>query len=83
MLHQITLAGFICLSVMGIAGCGGSVEHEHSSYSSPETTAEHTRTRIHVTSNDRTNGSYRVADQPVHIHVHPGGADVCIEITDE
>ena len=52
MQHQVILVGFVSLSVMVAAGCGSSVEHEHSSYSSPDTKAEHTGTRIHVTSGD-------------------------------
>ena len=83
MQHQLIFAVFFSLSVMSIAGCGGAVEHEHSRYLSPETTAEHTRTRIHITSHDRTDRSYEVSAQPIHIHVHPEGSEVCIEITSE
>lgn len=80
MQHQIMFVGFISLPVMVVAGCGSSVEHEHSSYSSPDTNAEHTRTRIHVTSGDRSSRNYDASDRPLHIHIHPGGSDMRVEI---
>lgn len=82
MKRTVIVAGLF--TIITVAGCGGgSVEHEHEYYESPELSGERSVTKIHVRSHDEQGGGYRVVEgQPVHVHVHAGnGQSICIEIT--
>jgi hypothetical protein len=71
-------------AIVAVAGCGGgSVEHEHEYYDSPDYSGERTMTRIHVQSHDDPSTGYRVIEgQPIHVHIHAeNGRSICIEIS--